>query len=306
MAAIATAITSTQAQTPPGQPVERAQLLRTEPGLRDEPYQASTGSDESHADSSPNDPDLGEQAILKRQDSYQAFSFSAALPLFYTSNVALSNTNEQGDTIFAPAIGFTYTPRISPTLYASFSVGQQEFYYDRFNALEFGSFDLRAGITYLVPRWHNLSLHAEYAYNRLTSGHSFDEFFSSHGLGFSAEVPFRIGRAQQITAGTDTLLNIESEPSQPGRHEFGFYVAYAVNLTRALTVNAVSRLSVRDYTDSDRTDVSEVFSLGANYRLNQWVSLAATATFANNDSSRDVFSYQVANVGGALSFSYRF
>lgn len=288
------------------QAVERAQLLRTEPGLRDEPYQTSTGSDESHAVSSPNDPDLGEQAILKRQEAYQPFTISAAAPVFYTTNVALARTNEQGDTIFAPAFGFSYVPRLTPTLYASFSVGQQQFYYDRFDALEFGSFDARAGLTYLIPRAHDLSLHIEYAYNRLTSGDSWDEFFSSHGIGLSAEMPFRIGRAQLITVGTDMLLDIHSEPEEPARHDFNFYVGYAVNLTRALTLNAVGRLAVRDYTDDDRTDVGEIFSLGATYRVCQWFNVAFTSTFAHNDSSRDVFDYDVANVGGALSFNWRF
>ena len=306
VAAISGAVASSYAQGPADQAVERAQLLRNEPGLREDPYQAGTGSDETHAEESPNDPDLGEQAILKRQESYKAFTVSASLPLFYTSNVALSRSNEMGDVVFAPSIGFTYAPRLTQTLYASFSVGQQEFYYGEFDGLDFGSFDARAGLTYILPTWHDLSLHAEYAYNRLTTSNSFDEFFSSHGLGFSAEIPFRIGRAQQISVGVDANLNIHSEPAEPGRHDFDWYVAYSANLTRALTLNAVGRFAVRDYTDSDRLDVGEVLSLGATYHFTKWFSLGATGTFAHNDSNRNVFDYDVANIGGALSFAYRF
>ncbi|MDQ6764710.1 MAG: outer membrane beta-barrel protein [Verrucomicrobiota bacterium] len=295
-----------QAQTPTGQAVERAQLLRNEPALRDDSSPSSSSSDEERAPESPNDPDLGEQAILKRQEAYRPFSVSASLPIFYTTNVALSRNHERGDAIFAPAVGFTYAPKLTPTLYATFSVGQQEFYYDRFDGLDFGSFDARAGLTYTLPKLHDLSLHAEYAYNRLTASNSFDDFFSSHGLGFNADLPFRIGRAQQVSVGLDANLNIHSEPSEPGRHDFGAYVGYSVNLTRALTLNAVGRLAVRDYTDTDRVDVSEVFSLAATYRLSKWFSLAATTTLAHNDSNHDVFNYDVANIGGALAFSYRF
>lgn len=306
MVAVCAAIASINAQTPTDQAVDRAQLLRNQSTLPDEPSVTVTGGDEAQAPESPNDPDLGEQAILKRQESYRAFTFSAGMPIFYTSNVALARTNEQGDVVFAPAVGLSYAPRITPTFLANFSVGQQEFYYDEFSELDFGSFDARAGMTYILPRLHDLSLHAEYVYNRLTRTNSLDEFFSSHGLGFGAEVPFRIGRAQQVSVGADVLVNLGSDPSGPGRHDFGAYVAYAVNLTRALTLNAVGRLAVRDYTESDRVDVSEVLSLGATYRLSRWWTLGATGTFAHNDSNRDVFDYDVFNIGGALSFGYRF
>src|SRR6188768_857311 len=97
------AVISAQAQRPAGQAVERAQLLRNEPALREDPYQ-TTPNGETYAAESPNDPDLGEQAILKRQDSYKAFTFAAGVPIFYTSNVALTSRNEQSDVIISPAV----------------------------------------------------------------------------------------------------------------------------------------------------------------------------------------------------------
>ena len=228
------------------------------------------------------------------------------MPLFYTSNVALSSTNEQGDVIFAPAVGLSYAPRITPTLFLNFGVGFQEFYYDKFTALDFGSLDVGAGVTYLVPKLHDLSLRAGYAYNRLMTKNSFDEFFSSHGLNFNADLPFRLGRAQQLSVGADAFVNLDSQPSAPGRSDFDVYVAYTVNLTRSVTLNAVGRFGVRDYTDIDRTDVGEILSLGAAYRFAQWWGLAATGTFAHSDSNQDVFDYNVANVGGSFSFSTSF
>jgi hypothetical protein len=306
LASVCAAIAPSHAQSPTGQAVNRADLLRTEPAVRDNPYQTATTSDENYVPVSPNDPDLGEQAILKRQDSYKAFNVGAGAPIFYTSNAALSSTNEQGDVIFSPAVGFSYAPRINPALFANFSVGFQEFYYDRFDALDFGSLDVRAGLTYLLPKLHDLSLHAEYAYNRLMTEHTFDEFFSSHGFGFTADLPFHVGRAQQFSVGADAFVNIHSEPAEPGRNDFDVYVAYAVFLTRAVTLNAVARFGVRDYTDINRTDVGEVLSLGATYRFAQWWNLSLTGTFAHSDSNQDVFDYNVANIGGALSFSFRF
>jgi Putative beta-barrel porin 2 len=306
LAVVGAAISSASAQNQTSQAVDRAQLLRTQAGVPDEPSVTASGADEVYASSSPNDPDLGEQAILKRQDSYQPFTMAASMPSFYTSNVALSSANEHGDAVFAPAIGFSYVPRIKPNLYASFSVGQQEFFYNEFSDLDFGSFDARAGLTYIVSQWHNLSLHAEYAYNRLTTSTNLNEFFSSHGLGLNAEVPFRFGRAQQASVGMDGFINIVSEPSEPGRNEFGAYFGYSVNLTRALTLSAVGRIAVRDYSDDDRVDVGEALSVSATYSLNRWWTLSATATLAHNDSNEEGFDYNVANIGGAISFAHHF
>ena len=294
------------AQTSGSQVLDRADLLRTQPTLRPDPTEAVTGPDGSHAEASPNDPDLGEQAILKRQEHYRAFAVSIAAPIFYTSNVALVRTGEEHDVILAPEFGISYTPRITRTLHATFSLEHQQFFYDRFDELDFGSFDARAGVAYLLPKLHNLTLRAEYHYNRLTTDDDFEEFFSDHSLFLNAELPFRIGRAQQVAVGTSAKVALDTDPEEPGRHEFDGYVGYSVALTRSLTATAAARIAVRDYLDSDRTDVSEVLALGATYRFTKWLSASATSTLAWNQSDEDVFEYDVANVGAALAFSYRF
>jgi hypothetical protein len=293
------------AQTPGGQVLDRADLLRTQPTLRQDPYEPITGTDGTHADASPNDPDVGEQAILKRQEHYRAFTVSLATPVFYTSNVALVRSGEEHDMIFAPEFGITYAPRIARTLYASFSLEQQQFYYDRFGELDFGSFDARAGITYQLPKLHNLLLRAEYAFNRLTDD-DFDGFFTDHSLVLGAELPFRIGRAQQVSVGTNAKIALDTDPEEPGRHDVEGFVGYSVALTRSLAVTASGRLALRDYIDDDRTDISEVLALSATYRFTKWLSASASSTLAWNQSDREVFEYDVANVGGALAFSYRF
>ena len=284
--------------------VDRAQLLRNQPpALRDQAPASTT--DEGVAPSSPNDPDLGEQAILKRAEQYDPFTVVVSAPITYTSNVALVRTGEKSDTLFTPSVLFAYAPRITRTLYGNVSVAQQMFYYDRFNELNFGSFDARAGLIYNIPQAHNLVLRGDYGYNRLTD-EDFDEFFASHSLNFGAEMPFRIGRAQQVSVGLDSSFNLDSDPDAPGRHEYSAFAAYTVALARSFGINAVFRLAVRDYTDVARVDVSEIFALGATYRFTQWLALSAVATYAHNDSDRDVFDYDVANGGGAVSVNFRF
>ncbi len=299
-------VTTAAAQTPPiSQNVDRAQLLRNQPPTLRDQSSGNASSDESVAPSSPNDPDLGEQAILKRADSYKPFSIVVSAPITYTSNVALARTGEKSDTLFTPGFAVVYAPRITGALYGNFSVGQQMFYYNQFDELDFGSFDARAGLSYSIPSAHNLVLRADYAYNRLTD-EDFDEFFASHAVNVGAELPFRIGRAQQVSLGLDASFNIASFPDAPGRNDYSAFVSYAVALARDLTLNAVFRVAVRDYTEGDRLDVSEIFALGATYRLTSWLAFNVMATYAHNDSDRDVFDYDVANGGGAASVTFRF
>ena len=127
---------------------------------------------------------------------------SVAAPFFYTSNIALARSGEISDFLVAPAAGVFYEPRITRTLYGLVDVRQQFFYYDRFNSFDFGSFDAEAGLTYYLPQFYNLILRGRYDFSRLTfSDRVLDEFFSNHSLIVSAELPFRFGRAQQLSLG---------------------------------------------------------------------------------------------------------
>ena len=285
---------------------DRAGLLRTQSPPSTDPYSEENGVSNGRAVESENDADIGEQEILKEVQRYEPFSVSIAAPFSYTSNVALVRSGEQSDVVFSPAVGVTYAPRFTGTLYGSFGISRQEFYYDKFTALNFGSFDFRAGLTYILPKAHNLMLRAEYDYNRLTFSNSFNDFFSNHSIFLSAELPFRFGRAQQLSIGADTNLSLDSSPSAPQRHEFDVYLGYAVSLTRSLTLGAVGRIFVRDYQSIDRTDVSEVLAVTANYRITKQFSAGAATTFAWSRSNKSVFDYDVANIGGALSLTFRF
>ena len=259
-----------------------------------------------HAPPSPNDADLGEQAILTRSESYQTFQASFGLPAYYTSNVALSRSHEQDDFLAAPVVVLSFQPRLTPTLYAFAMVREQLFYYDRFDQLNFGSFDAEAGLVYLVPAWHDLVFRAMFWYNRLTEKDSFYPFFQNYSIFVSAEIPFRIGQSQQITLGVDANISLESDPEPPRRHDYETYFGYSIAITQALSLDAVARLTARQYQLTDRFDVSESLAASVNYVFNRWFSISAISTIAANQSNHSEFDYKVANVGGLLSATVKF
>jgi hypothetical protein len=284
---------------------DRADLARSQapnvPGI------TPTGVPEGSAPSSPNDSDLGEQQILKRQEAYQPFTISDACPIYWTSNVALSRSHEQDDVLEAPSVGFFYQPRITPTLYGLIDVRDQQFYYDRFDELNFGAFDVDAGITWILPQLENLTLRAAYNYDRLTMKDSFASFFQNHNVIVSAELPVKFGRAQQVTFGTAATISARAIPETPRRNDYEAYVGYTVSLTRAFNVNAVGRLVVRDYYhENSRADISEILALTATYNVTRYFAASALSTFAANQSNQDVFDYKVSNLGGAVALTIKF
>ena len=303
-AVMAVAVASLNAQQVTVQ--DRAQLLRNQTPRPSDPYSEENGVEDGRAVASPNDADIGEQQILKRIEHYEPFTASVGVPFYYTSNAALAGTGELGDVLVAPAVGVTYAPRLTRTLFGVFTLQRQSFYYNKYSALDFGSFDFRAGLSYVLPRLHNLMLRAEYGYNRLTFSNSFEDFFSNHSVVLNAELPFRIGRAQQFSLGVDTNISLQADPAPPRRHEFDIYAGYWVKVTRSLSLGAVGRVFVRDYRSIDRSDVSEVLALTANYRITKCFSAGAASTLAWSQSSRSVFDYSVANIGGSLSLSFQF
>ena len=289
-----------------GSSADRARLQISQAQIPTSGTDTANGVDQNYAAASPNDPDLGEQAILKRVEAYQPFTIETGVPFYYTSNVALVDRGRVDDVIVAPVVGLTYAPKFNKTLYGEFSVRQQFFYYNNNTGFDFASFDVLAGLVYYVPRLHNLAVRANIDYNRLTGTDNFDSFFENYALQASAEVPFRIGRAQQVSVGADANVSLYANPSSPQRNDFGAYVGYAVNVSRAFSVNAAARLVVRPYDTGDRTDVSEVLALSANYRIKDYLTLSAISTFVANQSNRSVFDYRVFNIGGGAALTWKF
>jgi hypothetical protein len=283
---------------------DRAQLTRDQAALG--PTVTTTGVEDSHIVTSPNDADLGEQQILKRAEAYQPFIASVSVPFYWTTNLALTNQGEQSDFLVSPVAALIYQPRITKSLYANIGVREQLFYYDRVTSFDFGSFDVEVGLTYTVPQLHNLVLHAGYDYNRLTNKNSFSSFFSNHVLLVSAELPFRLSRAQQLSLGADASFSVTADPDPPRRHDFETYLGYSVQLTRAFFMNATGRVVLHDYVLTDRVDVSEILALSVTYNVTKYLNANVIGNVAANQSNHSTFDYQVANLGGAVTLSIRF
>jgi hypothetical protein len=286
------------------QAVDRSQIFRA-PGVSPAEPIGQSPNAYGYAAPTANDADLGVQAILKRQEQYQPFTFSASLPYYWTSNVALTRSGEVDDGVLAPSFVFAYQPRLTKTLYGEFIASQQLFYYDTFGAFNFTSFDAIAGVVYYLPKYNNLTLRLRYDYNRLTTD-DWDEFFANHSIVVSADMPFHFGRAMQLNLGALANVSIAADPSGPQRSDFEGYAGYHVQFSRSFSVDAVGRLLFKKYYEGGRNDLSELLALTADYRVRDWMTVSAVSTFAWNQSNHSVFDYSVVNLGGALALTFKF
>ena len=286
---------------------DRAQTLQEHTQPTFGPGYTSEGIQDGHAVESPNDPDIGQQEILKRVTQYNPWVVALATPVFYTSNVALTNSGEVSDVVFAPVAAFFYEPQLAKTLYGHIGAREQVFYYGKYTTFDFASLDCEAGLSYFMPQFHNLILRGWYDFNRLTQGDQLGaEFFSNHAVILNAELPFHLSRAQQFSIGADTNLSVGADHQSPRRNDYEGYLGYSVDLTRFFSLHAVGRVVARDYHQNGRTDVSEIISATATYRVNDWIWISAISSFAHSDSNQDVFDYDVGNGGGVLELSLRF
>jgi len=291
-------------QAPPGSAQSRAELFGRQayPG----PSATPSAETEGYPVTSPSDKDIGEQQILKRVEEYKPFTISIYAPFYWTSNAALVSSGEQDDVFVAPGVTLMYQPRITKTLYAQVGVVQQFFFYDQLTELNFASLDVIAGLLYYLPQFHNLSLRAYYDYNRLTDTDNFDELFVNDSIILNAELPFRIARAQQIFLGLNLNLSFYGNPESPRRNNYSLYGNYDLALSRSFSLDAGFQFVVRDYYSGDRTDVNEILSLSANYRVQEWLTLSALSSFSWNQSNHSVFDYSVANIGGGIALALKF
>src|SRR6266566_2747194 len=80
----------------------QAQLTREQAPSPFAPTVPPSAVEGGHVVAAPGDADLGEQQILKRVEEYQPFTISVGAPFYWTSNVALTRSNEKSDFLVAP------------------------------------------------------------------------------------------------------------------------------------------------------------------------------------------------------------
>ena len=284
--------------------VEAGQRLREDVTLRESARASMSHEAENMAPSSPGDPDLGEQVILKRREKVRPFTVSADVSGFYTTNAALTDAFKVDDFFMAAQAAVSYQPQLAKSLFGEVTVRQAFFRYSELNELDFDSLNIGGGVTYLIEPLWNTAVSVRYNYNRLTDGAEHDEFFRNHTVTVGLSKTFELSKAHYIYTGCSALF-AWSEPRESERDEYGVFLGYRVNLTRALSADASYRFAFFDYTEG-RDDWNQTLAAGLQCHLTRALSVSATASLGFNNSNQNVFDYQVFNGGLTVAASFSF
>lgn len=256
---------------------------------------------------SPGDQDLGEQLILSRPPRYQMFNVFGDTSLFWTSNAALlKNSLARSDMLWVSQGGVSVQPKLTENLFLEGTVRQQVFQYNRFQFLNFNSFDAGGGLSAIFSHFGGWGAYFRFNYNRLIDAVEFNEISVENTLQAGLNKPIAINRAQFAYVGANASWSLWTEPWIVRRHSYNLFGGYNVRLARALDAQVYYRLSLYDYVTVDRLDTVQTLGFGVTFNATKWLALNASSSFVWSRSSLSVFNYNVVNMGGGLSAAVRF
>jgi len=266
---------------------------------------ATNGRGEEFAPWSPGSTDIGEQRILKREQAYEPFSFSAAVAGYLTDNVALVSAGEEDDAFLVTTLAAGWRPKLTRRLYGEVSVTQQIYRYDEYGVLDFETLEPAAGLTYLSDWLGGMSFAARYTYTRFTAGDG-DAFNETHALALAAQKPFVYSRGLWFYVGAGAKFGLETDPEIARRHEYGIQAGMNASLARWLELQVYARSSIFDYPEYGRADFNQI--IGANLNLKACEELTASlfASASFNRSDEGTFDYDVFNPGVGIALNLRF
>lgn len=254
---------------------------------------------------SPGDDALGQQYILKKKTEYRPFSVFADTSLNWTSNVALTKNNPQDDNFFLTTAGASYQPIIRQNLLGEITATYQWFRYDRFTEMNFDSFNIGAGLSYVIPELENLALFARYNYNRLTNSDATNEYYRNNSITFGVFKTFPLARAHYLYTGFSSQFGFAT-PKLYQRDYHSLVCGYYIDVTQRLSFDLSARLSYVPYQEDGRRDYNESLILNIAYKPKAWLSLYFTSIAAFNQSNRSVFEYNVVNIAPNIGIKVKF
>jgi hypothetical protein len=250
------------------------------------------------------DADIGEQWILKELPKYEAFLLFGDVAGFGTSNAALTKENTLSDWFMVARVGASYQPRFSETLQGELTVSQAFFRYNEYDALDFDSTNVGAGLTYIATSLWNAAFFGRYNYTYLSNEDFGDQIFDSHSITFGAQKSFLFTRSHYAYLGYSSVFSW-ADPYATQRNEHGLYGGYHMFVTRDLEFDAYTRVAWYDYTQ-DRNDFNGILNLAIRYNFTEWLNVTASFSTAVDRSDQSRFDYNVFNGGGGIQLNARF
>ncbi|HEV7405090.1 MAG TPA: hypothetical protein VGO11_19255 [Chthoniobacteraceae bacterium] len=250
--------------------------------------------------------DFGEQEIVNRRAHPEPWTASADGQFFYTNNVALTPSDRHGDWYGRYGATISYTNRIKGPVFLDFGLQEYFFRYARYNALDFDLTRFQGGLLLQVPKLDDTFLFARYRLERITEAGFGSTLLTSHVAELGLQKVWKISRGQQISAGLEADLPLDTDPRSAAREEYGLTLGYSLRLTEHLNTVLSYRGAYYRYSHTSRTDWNHILALDATYDLTDWARLGASVSFTSDTSNAAFGDYQNLVAGGSLSLRLSF
>jgi hypothetical protein len=252
------------------------------------------------------DSDLGDQVILMPQGAYKPFSFRLTELANWTSNAALSDTNELEDFYSHTEASLQFVPQITGSTFADFSASYGIFRYSDNSSLDFDDFEASAGVIHIFRDLADLSVWFRYNHSHLLDSGDHDEIFTDHALEAGFYFPIPITTRQQTYVSYASEFSIDGNPRYAARNEHGLTLGYRLIPTDTLELTAHYSFYVFDYVEGTRTDLLHSAGLSLTTHLTKAIDATISGSYSLNDSNTSGGDYQVGDLGAILSIEIDF
>lgn len=250
------------------------------------------------------DDSFGTQIILKSQQQPRPFTVFSDVSLFYTNNVDLTPDHTRSDAFLIANVGGAWRPMISRELLAEVVAATSAFRYNRASELDFERISAGTGLTWIVPRARGIVAFGRYDFTEVIDSGG-NELLQDHAFTVGAQKAFVLGRSHFLTTGITGVIGISAPRSQE-RDQAGIHAGYHLQLTRSLGGHLLYRYAAQFYSEDDRVDHNQTFSVVLGYSANRWLRVEGVVSAARNDSNRPGLSYEAVNVGVGLKAGIKF
>jgi hypothetical protein len=257
------------------------------------------------------DPELGDISLVSRQPRPKMFTFFTSQSLNYTSNAFLVRDFEESDLYWNGRVGASFVPYATRNFTPRLTFDQSWFRYDDLPVLDFDSQNLQLDLKYDLNSNDTWFVNGSYALSRLCSpDDATGEFYRYGFLNASITHLMQMGTTPIGLGLTAGAYWRHGDPSLSDRAA-GYLNVFAVySICEKVQLSGFARPEWQHYTHdtsgSSRLDVNVTFGSTLSWTPNQYVTVAATASYIRNFSSVGEREYEVVTPSFILAAQIEF
>lgn len=243
--------------------------------------------EESEAQESPSDPELGDINLVSRAPRPKMFTAATAQTLNYSNNAFLVRDGEQSDFFWNGRLGASFVPYATRNFTPTLTFTQDWFRYDDFSELDFDAQTLLMDFKYDLNRDDTWYVDGSYALARLSSPDT-GEFYRYGFLNGSITHLIQLQTAPVNLWVTGGAYWRHGDPSPSDRISGYVSVSAAYNICEKVQASVFARPEWQHYMHDpagSRDDVNLTLGASLTWQPHQDVALVATGAYIGNYST---------------------